>query len=176
MDPALSGAPLQNWYLIELNLCGRDAPCLRPHHFPQQPSPNAWSMWDTRFLPWTWDNLAGKSQIQNSLRIWLRLCWDCFVARFLLLLSLASLCPPERAPLGTLCTLVFISMFLPWRFQPEKVGARMGRKQLLKWDFAAGSLTVLAGNKDPIPGCKFRKHTREHCNYSDLHWWWTEMV
>ena len=121
-------------------------------------------------------NLAGKSQIQNSLRIWLRLCWDCFVARFLLLLSLASLCPPERAPLETLCTLVFIPMFLPWRFQPEKVGARMGRKQLLKWDFAAGSPTVLAGNKDPIPGCKFRKHTRERCNYSDLHWWWTEMV
>ena len=24
---------------------GRDAPCLRPHCFPQQPSPNAWSRW-----------------------------------------------------------------------------------------------------------------------------------
>lgn len=45
MDPALSRSPLQNWYLIEINLCGRDAPCLRPHCFPQQPSPNAWSRW-----------------------------------------------------------------------------------------------------------------------------------
>lgn len=84
---------------------------------------------------------------------------------------------PKSTPLKTFCTLVSISEFASWRIQPVTVGARRGRKLILRWNFGAPSPAAWVAMRTSslaVDSCRCRP--KMHCNCSPFHWWWTEMV